>query len=78
MDMLKKFFPFSFKSKNLRELIICLAVYLVASFILGAVLNLLGQLPLIGFVFNFVAGLIGLYCLVGIVLAVLDFFKVLK
>jgi len=78
MDMLKKFFPFSFKTANLRELIIRIAIYLVASVVIGALLGLLGKVPLIGFVFNFVAGLVGLYCLVGVVLAVLDFLKMLK
>ena len=78
MDMLKKFFPFSFKVGNLRELAIRIAIYIVASAVAGLVLGLLGKVPLVGFVFGFISGLIGLYCLVGIVLAVLDFLKLLK
>ena len=78
MDMLKKFFPFSFKVGNLSELIIRIVIYLVASIVIGFVLGLLGGIPLIGKIGKLISDLIGLYCLVGIVLAVLDFFKLLK
>lgn len=78
MDMLKKFFPFSFKAKEVKDLIINIVIYLVVSIVGGWVLGLLGGIPLIGAVAGLVSSLLGLYCLVGIVLAVLDYLKILK
>lgn len=78
MDMLKKFFPFSFKSKEVKDLIINIVIYLVVSIVGGWVLGLLSGIPVIGAVASLVGSLLGLYCLVGIVLAVLDYLKILK
>ncbi|MBQ4553272.1 MAG: hypothetical protein IJA59_10025 [Clostridia bacterium] len=78
MDMLKKIFPFSFKSKEVKDLVINIVIYLVASIVGGWLLGLLGGIPLLGVIFDLIGSLFGLYCLVGIVLAVLDFLKILK
>ncbi len=78
MDMLKKIFPFSFKSKEVKDLVINIVIYLVASIVGGWLLGLLGGIPLLGVIFDLIGSLFGLYCLVGIVLAVLDYFKILK
>lgn len=79
MDMLKQFFPFSFAAKNdLTALIINILVYIVAGAVIGFVLGLLGGIPIIGFLFSLIGWIVGLYCLVGLVLAVLDYMKVLK
>ena len=78
MDMLKKFFPFSFKSKEVKDLVINIVIYLVASIVGGWLLGLLGGIPLLGVIFDLIGSLFGLYCLVGIVLAVLDYLKILK
>ena len=72
MDMLKKIFPYSFGSKDVASLVIKIVVYLVASAVLGFVI---GLIPLVG---GLVGSLIGLYSTVGIVLAILDYLKVLK
>ncbi|MBR6786544.1 MAG: hypothetical protein IKM26_01305 [Clostridia bacterium] len=78
MDMVKKIFPFSFKSKEVKDLVINIVIYLVASIVGGWLLGLLGGIPLLGVIFDLIGSLFGLYCLVGIVLAVLDFLKILK
>ena len=79
MDMLKQIFPFSFAAKNdLTALIINIVVYIAVGAVVGFVLGLLGQIPFIGFLFSLIGWVVGLYCLVGIVLAVLDYMKVLK
>lgn len=72
MDMLKKFFPYSFGAKDVAGLVIKIIVYLVVSGILGFVI---GLIPLVG---GLIASLIGLYSTVGIVLTVLDYLKILK
>lgn len=78
MDMLKKFFPFSFKSKDVKDLVINIVVYLLASILVGWVLGLLSGIPILGVLFSLIGSLFGLYCLVGAVLAVLDYLKILK
>lgn len=78
MKQLKQFFPFSFKTDTMKELIVAIAVYLIASLVSSIVFGLLDGLPLIGFIFSLAGGIAGLYCLVGIVLAVLNFMKLLK
>lgn len=72
MDMLKKFFPYSFGAKDIAGLVIKIVVYIVASAVLGFVI---GLIPFVG---GLIGSLIGLYSTVGIVLAILDYLKVLK
>ena len=78
MDMLKKYFPFSFKAKDVKDLVINIVIYLVVSIVGGWVLGLIGAIPVIGLIADLIGALLGLYCLVGIVLALLDYFKLLK
>ena len=86
MDMLRKFFPFSFKEKkDIAALIINVLLYIVAGVVIGFVLGLLGLLgaiPVVGAILALVLGLVSsiveLYILVGIVLSFLDYFKVIK
>jgi len=78
MDMLKKFFPFSFGAKDVANLVIKIIIYLVVGTVLGIVIGLLAGIPVIGIVVSLVCSLIDLYCLAGIIIAILDFCKVLK
>ena len=72
MDMLKKFFPYSFGAAEVKDLVIKIIVYLVAGAVIGWVV---GLIPLGG---GQISSLVGLYGTVGIVLVVLDYLKVLK
>lgn len=78
MDLLKKYFPHAFKATELTSFIITLIVYAVISIVCGFVIGLLSAIPLIGIIFTLVGSLIGLYTLVGVVLSILVFVKVLK
>ncbi len=78
MDFLKKFFPWSFKANDVKALVISIIIYIVIGFVGGLILGLLSAIPLIGWLFSIVGGLLELYTVVGIVLAVLVFVKVLK
>ena len=79
MDMLKKIFPFSnVKEKDVKALVISIVIYIVASAVINFVLSLIGKLPLVGIVTDIVGWAVGVYCLVGIVLAVLNFLNALK
>lgn len=80
MDILQKVFPFSFKvkEKDVTSLIVSIIINILVAAVGGLVLGLLGGIPIIGFLFSFVGGLMDLYAVVGIVLAVLIFLNILK
>ena len=87
MDILKKFFPLSFKrTDSVANLIIGIIIYLLAGIVASAVIVLAtmitGWVPVVGaliaWVLGVVGSLVGLYVLVGIVLQILVFAKVLK
>ena len=67
MDMLKRFFPLSFSVANVTDLVVNIIIYIVVSAVVGFVCGLLNFIPVVG-----------LYSFVGIVLALLVFFKVVK
>ena len=74
---LRSYFPLNanVRRQELSSLILCVVVYLIISAVAGLAASLLGWLPIVGWVVDIVAWLIGVYCLVGIVLAILDFVK---
>jgi len=87
MDILKKFFPLSFKrTDSVANLIIGIIIYLLAGIVASAIIVLAtmitGWVPVVGaliaWVLGVVGSLVGLYVLVGIVLQILVFAKVLK
>lgn len=72
MDMLKKFFPYSFGAADVKALVIKIAVYVIAGYLLGW---LVGLIPVVGSIAGWI---ISLYSTVGWILAILDYLKVLK
>ena len=78
MDILKKVFPHAFKSTDTQPFIISLVIYLLVSIVCGAVIGLLSKIPLIGIIFSILGSVVGLYALVGIILSILVFVKVIK
>lgn len=64
MELLKKIFPLSFGLESVGKLVLFVIIYLVAGALLMAI-PVLGQLC-------------SLYCTVGIVLAFLAYFKLIK
>lgn len=78
MELLKKYFPHAFKATELKDFIIALVIYILIDAVCGIVIGLLASIPLIGIVFSLLGAVIGLYALVGIVLSILVFVKVLK
>ena len=78
MDILKKYFPHAFKATELSAFIITLIVYALIDVVCGFVIGLLAKIPIVGIIFSLIGSLVGIYALVGIVLAVLVFTKVLK
>lgn len=72
METIKKLFPYSFGAQDVKGLIVKIVVYLLASAVLGTII---GLIPVIG---DIVSWVIGLYCTVGLIIAILDYLKVLK
>ena len=78
MDLLKKIFPFSFNAKDVTALVIAIVLYVVGGGLVGLVFGLLSKIPLVGILFGIVGWLVGVFCLVGLVLAVLTYFNLIK
>lgn len=78
MDILKKLFPLSFISKDLKPFIISLVIYVVAEAVCGCVIGFLAAIPILGIIFSILGSLLGLYALGGIVLSILVFLKIVQ
>ena len=87
MELLKKFWPYAMKErKSGGDLAIAIIIYVVAGILAGAVIALttflIGWIPVIGWLIawalRIVSSLVELYCIAGIVFAILSFCKVLK
>ena len=59
MDILKSLFPWSFKNKTMKDLIISILIYMAINIVGGLVFGLLSVVPLIGFVFSLLGGALG-------------------
>lgn len=78
MDLIKKFFPQAMQAHDVKGLIIAILIYAVVNFVGGFVLGLLNGIPLVGFVFGVIGWALGIYCAVGIIVALLVFLKIVK
>lgn len=87
MDILKKFFPLSFKrTDTIGNLIVGILLYIVVGFIAGVLIGLsaliTGWIPVVGAIIGWILGiassLIEIYVLAGIIIQILVFAKVLK
>ncbi len=87
MDVLKKLFPLSFKKmEKAGDLVMGIIVYLIAAIVAALVIwvatLVVGWIPvvgsLVGWVLGLIGGLIDLYALVGIVIQILVYTKVIK
>lgn len=78
MDLVKKYFPTSLRADNLKGLLVAILIYAIVNLVGGFVLGLLSKLPLIGFVASFAGWLLGAYCAIGVIAAILLFFGIIK
>ncbi len=77
MKTLKNIFPLSFKwSKDVVGLIIGIVLYIVVAVLCGWAISLVGGIPVINILVPILGILLDVYCLVGLVLLVLAFLKV--
>ena len=79
MDMLKKFFPLSFKYVgSVANLVIGVLIHLVVGVLAGWAISLVSIIPIVGWIIGVLGGLVDLYVLAGIVVMFLEHFQVLK
>ena len=79
MELIKKIFPLSFtEKKTIGALILNVLIQLIVCAIAGVLIGIFAQLPIVGIIVGFVGGFVGLYELIGILLSILDYAKVLK
>ena len=80
MDFLKAFWPtpFKIKPKDVASFLIQLLIFVVVVALVGVLIGVLRNIPILGWVFGIVGSLVGIYNVVGIVLCVLVFADVLK
>lgn len=78
MDLLKKIWPHAFGAKDVVGLVITIIIYLLIDVVLGWLISVLANIPIVNIICGLVGGLLGLYCFVGVILAILAFLKVLK
>ena len=79
MNFLKTLWPTPFKVKpgNVVSLIVQLIIFIVVCAVFGFLIGILAGIPIIGIIFALIGSLMEIYGLVGIVLCVLKFVKVI-
>ncbi len=78
MDLLKQIFPHAFKSKDQNEFVFALIMYAVIAIVGGLVIGLLVQIPIAGIIFGLLGGIVDLYAIIGLVLSILVFLKIVQ
>lgn len=77
MDKLRPWFPLSslVYPGEVRSLIVSLVIYLIACAVLGILQTVLGWIPLAGVLIRIVCWLLGIYCVAGMAVSVLQFLQ---
>ncbi len=80
MEMLQKVFPYSLnvKEKDVASLVVSIIIYLVLALVVGIAIWIVGLIPIVNILGGILGTIVELYCLVGIILAVLKYLNVLK
>lgn len=78
MKALKQFFPRSFSGDSVKGVLGALLFYVIINIVGGFVFGLLDGLPLLGFAFHLLKWALTVYVFVGISLAVLNYFGIVK
>ncbi len=78
MDFFRKLWPtpFNVQRGSLLSFLITLLIFVVVCAIAGFIIGLLSGLPIVGFVFAFLGGLMELYGGIGAIICILRFFGI--
>ena len=78
MDIMKKFFPLSFKyTKSVVDLIVGIIVYILVGAIGGVAIFIASLIPVVGILVGIVGWILDVYVAVGVILLILAFLKVI-
>lgn len=77
MDSLKPFFPINNKVEkgNVVSLVITIIIYFVVAVIAGIIIGVLSHIPIVGILTTIISALVELYCLIGLILAIVKFLQ---
>ncbi len=78
MDFLKKIFPFSFKFEDTKSFVWTIILYVAVNIVASIIFGFMGRIPFVGWVFSIANYATYLYCLGGIVFAILHKVGVIK
>ena len=77
---MSKFFPLSTAGqKSVTHLLVAIVIYLLIGWLISPLISTItGWIPLLGTVLRFLMWLVRVYCVLGILVALLLYFKVIK
>lgn len=77
MHKVHKYFPLGsgVVHGDVKSLLVPLMIYLAACAVLRVLCMILGWIPLVGWLLELVFSLMGIYCVAGIVLAIVKYFE---
>ncbi len=78
LNALKPYFPHAFKANSVKSLVIGLLIYAVIAAVANIVFGLLDNIWIIGFIFSVIGWVVDIYCVAGVILAILVFLKVVQ
>lgn len=78
MDFPKKYFPYSFRAKDAKSLVITLPVHVPIGIVAGFLIGIPAHTPVVSQPVGFLGGLADLYVPIGAMLAVLYYIKVVE
>ena len=75
---MRDLFPFSYRVCSFKEFLITMLSYIVLDCICSILFSILVKLPLIGGVFGLIGWVLGVYFIIGMVIAILVFLNIIK
>ena len=78
LNALKPYFPQAFGANSIKSLVIAVLIYAVVAWVAGIVISLLSWIPIVSFILGVLGWVIDIYCVVGIILSILVFLKIVK
>ena len=78
MDTLKKFWPFSFGTVEVKDLVIRAIVYVVVATVFAILIGVLQKIEVVKIIFTIIGALANIYATAGLVFLFLSHFKVIK
>ncbi len=78
MNIMKKIWPFSFNTTSAGNLLVKAILYVIITGIFITLMSLLGSIKILNIIVFIVSPLFSLYSLLGLVILLLDYFKIFK